>query len=53
MIKKKVKIEIDEEDMNAIEDVFFCELTNREYKNIVHLHMAQKDNSLNTRQSDY
>jgi len=34
MIKKKIKIEIDEEDMNAIEDVFFCKLTNKEYKKI-------------------
>jgi len=34
MTKKKVKIEIDEEDMNAIEDVFFCKLTKREYEKI-------------------
>jgi len=34
MTKKKVKIEIDEEDMNAIEDVFFCKLTKGEYEKI-------------------
>jgi len=34
MTKKKVKIEIDEEDMNAIEDAFFCKLTKREYEKI-------------------
>jgi hypothetical protein len=31
MTEKKVKIEIDEEDMNVIKGMFFCKLTKREY----------------------